>query len=67
MVYDANFSSSSPISWLSVLLVEFPENTTDVPFITLRCIEYTSPYDRLLFVKMKSYKILAFHLEIHIS
>jgi hypothetical protein len=48
-------------------LVEFPENTTDVPFITLRCIEYTSPYDRLLFVKMKSYKILAFHLEIHIS
>jgi len=33
-VLNATFNNSSAISWLSVLLLEYPEKTTDLPQVT---------------------------------
>jgi len=49
MVFNVTFNNISPISWLSVLLVEDPEKTTDLSQVTDKlfshkcCIELTSP------------------------
>jgi hypothetical protein len=34
MVFNATFNNISVILWLSVILVEYPETTTDLPQVT---------------------------------
>jgi len=38
MVFSATFNNISVISWWSVLLVEYPEKTTDLPQVTDKLI-----------------------------
>ena len=45
MVFNATFNNNSVISWLSVLLVDYPEKTTDLSQVTYKIyliMQYTS-------------------------